>query len=36
MMAVMAQTAMGWLGQAGVRGRLGHSERGGSRGWCAR
>jgi hypothetical protein len=25
MMAVMAQTAMGWLGQAGVRGRLGYS-----------
>jgi hypothetical protein len=31
MMAVMAQTATGWLGQAGgVRGRLEHSERGGS------
>jgi hypothetical protein len=32
MMAVMAQTATGWLEQAGggVRGWLGHRERGGS------
>jgi hypothetical protein len=30
MMAVMAQTTTGWIGQAGVRGRLGHSDRGGS------